>query len=187
MKFMMAPVVELSSPRSDSPQTLLNEWMHFARRNKALHEAARAHYAGLSDAGLITAVVLGSAGRLINILLGPVSAEYGAGVTLNIFQIALGFISVVSAAIISAAKQLRWETLAHQHDETAMHFAELARMINSERTLARIADSGFASIGDLIKKVQAELDRFEESAPAVPGFLEAKLGPPAPSSCHSDV
>ena len=70
-----------------------------------------------------------------------------------------------------------------------MHYAELARMINSERTLARIADSGFASIGDLIKKVLAELDRFEETAPAVPGFIEAKLGlknqPPLPR--HSDV
>ena len=68
-----------------------------------------------------------------------------------------------------------------------MHFADLVRMINSERNLARISDSGFASIGDLIKKVQAELDRFEKSAPAVPGFLEAKLEPPAPSPRHSDV
>ena len=68
-----------------------------------------------------------------------------------------------------------------------MHYAALARMINSERTLASLADSGFASIGELIKKVQAELDWFEESAPAVSGFLEAKLGPPAPTFCHSDV
>jgi len=166
----MAPVIELPSPRSDSPQTLLNEWMHFARRNKELHEAARVHYAWLSDAGLVTAVVLGSAGGLINILLGSVSAEYGAGATLNISQVALGFISVVSAAIISAAKQVRWEKLTHLNGETAMHYAELARMIKSERTLARIDDSGAASIGDLIKKVQTELNRFEESAPAVPGF-----------------
>ncbi len=68
-----------------------------------------------------------------------------------------------------------------------MHYAELARVISSERTLARIFDSGLASFGDLIKKVQAELDRFEESAPSVPGFIEAKLGPSAPSPRHSDV
>ncbi len=67
-----------------------------------------------------------------------------------------------------------------------MHYDELARMINSKRTLARIANSGFACIGDLINKVQTELGRFEESAPAVPGFLEAKLGT-APSPRHSDV
>ena len=165
MKFMM---VELPSPRSDSPQTLLNEWMHFARRNKSLHEAARAHYAGLSDAGLITAVVLGSAGGLINILLGAVSA---AGAAINISQVALGSISIVSATIISAAKQLQWETKALQHGETAMHYGELVRIVNSERTLARISDSGFASIGDLIKKLQAKLDQLEESAAAVPGFI----------------
>ena len=159
--------------------------MHFVRRNKALHEATRVHYARMSDAGLITAVVLGSTGGLINILLGAVSAEYGATMaTLDIFQVTLGFISVVSEAIISAAKQLRWEALAHLHGETAMHYAEVARMINSERTLARISDSGF---GNLIKKVQTELDRFEESAPVIPGLLEAKLGPPVSSTRHSDV
>ena len=68
-----------------------------------------------------------------------------------------------------------------------MHYGELDRMINSERTLARISYSGFASVGGQIKKVQAELDRFEESAPAVPGLIEAKLSPPAPSPRHSDV
>ncbi len=53
MKFMMAPVVELPSPRSDSPETFLREWMLFARRNKALHEAARSPYARMSDGELI--------------------------------------------------------------------------------------------------------------------------------------
>ena len=185
MKFMMAPV-ELPSPRSDSPEALLSDWMLIARRNKALHKAARAQYARMSDVRLITAVVLDSAGGLINILLGAVSAEYGVGAAHNISQVALGAISVISAAIISAAKQLQWEAKALLHGETAMHYAELARMINSERTLARIYDSGFASIGDLIKKVLAELDRFEESALAVPGFIEAKLGA-APLPRHSDV
>ncbi len=187
MKNMMAPVMELStslSLRSDSPETLLREWMLFARRNKALHEAARVHYTRMSDGGLVTTVVLGSAGGLISILLGAGSAT---GADLNISQVALGCIGIVSAAIISAAKQLQWEAKALLHGETAMRYGELARMINRERTLARIVDSGFASVGDLIKKVQAEYDRFEESAPAVPGFIEAKLGPPAPSPRHSDV
>jgi hypothetical protein len=96
----------------------------------------------MSDAGLVTAVVLCSASGLINILLGAVSAEYGAGAVLNLSQVALGFVSVVSAAIVSAAKQLQWEALAHLHVETAMHYAELARMIISERTMVRITDRG---------------------------------------------
>jgi hypothetical protein len=128
----------------------------------------------MSDGGLFTALVLGSAGGLINTLLGAGSAT---GADLNISQVALGCISIVSAIIISAAKQLRWEAKALRHGETAMRYGELARIINSERTLARIADSGFASVGDLIKAVQAELNRFEESAPVVLGLIEAKLGP----------
>jgi hypothetical protein len=131
MNIMMAPMVEIPSPRSDSPEALLREWMIFARRNKALHEAARAHYARMLDAGLITAVVLGSDGGLINIPLGAVSAEYGVGAALSIYQGALGFVIVISAAIISAAKQLQWEAKALLHGGAAMHYAELARMINS--------------------------------------------------------
>ncbi len=109
MKLMMAPVVELSSPRSDSPETLLREWVLFTRRSKALHEAARLHYTRMSDCGLVTAVVMGSAVGLINISLGTGSSS---GADLNISQVALGYISIVSAAIISAAKQLQWEAKA---------------------------------------------------------------------------
>lgn len=173
--------IEVSEP-------LLREWGSIARHNKALHEAARAHYSGRSDASLITAVVLGSAGGLINILLGAVSPEYSAGAAVNVSQVALGFASVVSAAIISASKQLGWETKAHQHGEYASHYGELARLINSERTLAIMNDSTFASVGDLIKKVQAELDKIEESAPPVPGFIEKRIGertPPGSSAASA--
>jgi hypothetical protein len=161
--------------------------MLFARRNKALHEATRAQYARMSYGGLVTAVVLGNAIELIDILLGTISAEYGTFATLSISQDALGLIGIVSASIISAAKQLLWEIKALLHGETAMHHAEMARNRNTERTLARISDSGFSSIGDPIKKVQAELDRFEESAPSIPGFVEATLGSPVQTSRHSDV
>lgn len=177
--------IEVSEP-------LLREWGNIARHNKALHEAARAHFSGRSDASLILAVVLGSAGGLINILLGAVSPEYAAGGAVNVSQVALGFASVVSAAIISASKQLGWETKAHQHGEYASHYGELARLINSERTLALLDDSTFASVGDLIKKVQTELDKIEESAPPVPGFVEKMVveraqSAPSASSAANDV
>jgi hypothetical protein len=94
----------------------------------------------------------------------------------NVSQVVLGFASVASAAIISTAKQLGWETKAQKHGEYASHYGELARLINSERTLALLNDSSFASAGDLIKKVQAELDKIEENAPPVPGFIEKRIG-----------
>ena len=116
---------------------------------------------------------MGSAGALINILIGAVSTDYGA---LNISQVALGFVSVGSAALISVSKQFGWEAKAFLHAEYAANYAELARLISSERTLSRLNDSSFSTPGDLIKRVHAELDRFEASAPPIPAFIEARLG-----------
>ena len=181
----------MESPKS-SPATLLGEWMSLARQSKRLHEAAATHFSGRSDAGLVTAVVLGSAGGLLNILLGAVSSEYGGGAAVNISQVALGCVSVLSAAIMSLSKQLGWETRARTHAEYASHYGELARLISSERTLSKLNDSSFASVGDLIKKVQADLDKIEENAPPIPGFIEKRLGPrvppsPGTSPCGSTV
>jgi hypothetical protein len=170
-----------TSPKS-SPATLLGEWMSLARQSKRLHEAAATHFSGRSDAGLVTAVVLGSAGGLLNILLGAVSAEYGGGAAVNISQVALGCVGVASAAIMSLSKQLGWETRAHAHAEYASHYGELARLISSERTLSKLNDSSFASVGDLIKKVSADLDHIEDGAPPIPGFVEKRLGPRVPPS-----
>jgi hypothetical protein len=143
-----------------------------------------------SDAGLITAVVLGSAGGLVNILLGAVSAEYGS--VINGSQVALGCVSVDSAAIMSVSKQLGWDSRAHTHAEYAGHYSELARLITSERALARLHYSTSASIRELVKKVQAELDRIENGAPLIPEFIEKRLGmrvppTPAPSQGSSEV
>jgi hypothetical protein len=149
--------------------------MLFARQNKMLHDAARQHYSCLSDAGFITAGILGSAGGLVNNLLGIVTLEYGSGSVINIGKVALDSVSILSAAIVSVGKQLGWEHLSHTHAEYAKHYGELARLIGAERTLARISDSAFASEGDLIKRAQGELDRFEEAALAIPAFIENRL------------
>ncbi len=65
---------------------------------------AASHFSGRSDTGLITAVVLGSARGLIDILLGAVSAGYGNGAIMNGCQVVLGCASVASAAIMSVSK-----------------------------------------------------------------------------------
>ncbi len=128
--------------------SLLSEWGGHARQCKRLHEAAASHFSGRFDAGLVTPVVLGSSGKLINILLGAVSAEYG-----GVSQVTLGCVSVMSAAIMSVSKQLGWDSRAHMHAEYAGHYSELARLITSVRALARLNDLTFASVGELIKKV----------------------------------
>ncbi len=137
------------SPKS-SPTTFLHEWMSLARHSKRLHEAVATDFTARSDAGLVTAVVLGSAGELINILLGAVSAEYGSGAAINVSQVAFDCISVVYATIVSLSKQLGWESQTHMHAEYASHHGELARLISSERTLSTMNDSSYASIGDFM-------------------------------------
>ena len=85
---------------------------------------------------------------------------------------------------MSVSKQLGWDSRAHMHAEYAGHHGELARLITAERALARLNDSTFASVGELIKKVQSELDRLEDGAPPIPGFIEKRLGarvPPSPA------
>jgi hypothetical protein len=145
--------------------------MLLARNNKFLHEAARLHFTSRSDAGLITVVVMSSAGGLISILLGAT----GDGAVLNASQIALGCVSAVSAAIMSLSKQLGWETRAHKHAEYAGYYSELARLISSERVLAGLDDSSYANVGELIKKVWTELNRIEDNdAPPIPSFIIEK-------------
>ena len=38
-------------------------------------------------------------------------------------------------------------------------------------------------MGDLIKKVQADLDKIEEGAPPIPGFIAKKMGEKATGAC----
>ncbi len=85
---------------------------------------------------------------------------------------------------MSVSKQLGWDSRAHTHAEYAGHYSELARLITSERALDRLNDSTFASIGELIKKVQSELDRLVDGAPPMPDIIEKRLGarvPPSPA------
>jgi hypothetical protein len=135
-------------------------------------------------------VVLGSAGGLIHILLGAINAKYGGVINGN--QVALGCVSVASTTIMSVSKQLGWDSRAHTHADYAGHYSELARLITSERALARLIDSTFASIGGLIKKAQVELDCIEDGAPPIPDFIEKRLGARVPPSssrfpCSSEV
>ena len=169
--------IESAPPRRESieiQEPLLLKWRGIARSNKRLHEAARSHFKSLADSSTISAVVLGSAGGLMNILLGVIDTQYDTAI--NIGQVVLGVTGLISAGIMSTSKQLGWETKHQMHEEYTARYSEVVRMINSEETLSRLNDSSYASRGDFIKAVQNELDRIEDHAPPIPGFLEEKLG-----------
>ena len=159
--------IEISEP-------LLFKWRVLARDNKRLHEEARAYYKNLADSSTIAAVVLGSTGGLMNILLGVIDTQFSE--TINIGQVVLGVTGLISAGIVSLANQLGWHQKHQLHEEYTSRYSEVVRMINSEETLFRLEDSTFASRADFIKVIQAELDRIEDHAPPIPGAIQNKMG-----------
>ena len=158
----------------DVEEPLLARWRNTARQNKRLHEAARSYYKNLSDNSLVSAVSLGVVGGILNICLGIVDNRYQS--VINIGQVVLGGTGLISAGIISICNQLGWPQKHQLHEEYSARYGELCRMINSEEILVRMHDSTYASKGDFIRTVKAELDRIEDHAPPIPGFLEGKLG-----------
>ena len=156
-------------------EPLLKKWRNIARTNKRLHEASRAYFKNLADNSVISAVILGSTGGLMNILLGIID-DTRFDTAINIGQVALGVTSLVSAGIMSVSKQLGWETKHQLHEEYTARYGEISRMISTEATLTRLQDSSFASTADFIKVVSAEINRVEDHAPPIPGFIEAKYG-----------
>lgn len=160
----------------DIEEPLFTKWRDIARSNKRLHEASRAHYKRLADTSAIASIVLGIVGGLLNVVLGVIDTPLVAGSAVNIGQIVLGATGLVSTGILSVSKQLGWEQKHHLHEEYTARYSELARMINSESVLIRYRDGTYASVGDLIRALKSELDRIEDHAPPIPGFLEVKLG-----------
>ena len=158
----------------DIEEPLLTRWRDTARRNKTLHEAARSYYKSLADNSLVSAVSLGMVGGILNICLGIVDNRYQS--VINVGQVVPGSTSIVSAGIISICNQLGWPQKHQLHEEYSARYGDVCRMINSEEILMTLNDSTYASRGDFIRTVKAELDRIEDHAPPIPGFLEEKLG-----------
>jgi hypothetical protein len=159
---------------SDTTELLLNEWMLLARHNKKLHDAAAKYYKLRADTCMICAIVLGSTSGLLNIALGAI--EPVSFVLVNIAQICLGAVGLISTGVITVSKQLELEANVIQHLEYTVKYSELHRMIRSELVLLKMNDSSYASNTDFLKTCQNELNRIEESAPTIPSFIEEKLG-----------
>ena len=175
----------MARPHIETTETSLNEWMALARHNKKLHEASAAYYKTFADTSMLAAVVLGSSGGILNIVLGAIDPL--SFVLVNVAQIVLGSLGLISTAIITASKQLELEANTLHHLEHASKYSELHRTIRSELVLIRMNDSSFASKTDFLKTIQHELDRIEENAPAIPSHIELKLGAKCVSPLESPI
>jgi hypothetical protein len=158
----------------ETTENLLNEWMCLAKHNKRLHEASGIYYKKFADTSILTAIVMGSTGSILNIVLGAIDPF--SSVIINVAQIALGCSGLVATAIITASKQLELEKNMLHHIEHASKYSELHRTIQAELVLIRMNDSSYASKTDFLKNIQHELDRIEENAPTIPEYIEKKMG-----------
>jgi hypothetical protein len=123
---------------------------------------------------MICAIVLGSTCGLLNIALGAI--EPVSFVLVNVSQICLGALGLISTGIVTVSKQLELEANVIQHLEYTVKYSELHRMIRSELVLFKMNDSSYASTTNFLKTCQNELNRVEELAPSIPSFIEENLG-----------
>jgi len=56
----------------ETTDNLLIEWMALAIRNKKLHEESAAYYKKFPDTSTLTAIVMGSTGSILDIVLGAI-------------------------------------------------------------------------------------------------------------------
>ena len=159
------------APRLETTENVLNAWMLLARRNKKLHQDSSAYFKRAAEGSMVTALVLGASSGLLNVVLGVLDPTT---LLINVAQIVLGMTGLSATIIVQVAKQLELDANTIHHNEAALKYGELHRMIRSELVLLRRNDSSYASAEDFLKQCQHELNRIEESAPAVPEHIGVK-------------
>ena len=120
---------------------------------------------------MVTALVLGASSGLLNVVLGVLDPTT---LLINVAQIVLGMTGLSATIIVQVAKQLELDANTIHRNEAALKYGELHRMIRSELVLLRRNDSSYASAEDFLKQCQHELNRIEESAPAVSEHIGVK-------------
>ena len=91
----------------ETTENLLNDWMKLAKHNKQLHEASAAYYKKFAEISILSSIILGSTGSILNIVLGALDPF--SSVIVNVAQITLGASGLVATAIITASKQFELE------------------------------------------------------------------------------
>jgi hypothetical protein len=156
-------------------RNIFSGWMKLAKHNKQLQEASALYYKKFAEILILSSIVLGNTGSILNIILGALDPF--SFVIVNVAQIILGASGLVATVIITASKQLKLEANTLHHIEHASKYVELYRTARAELVLIRLNDSSYASKTDFLKHIEHELDRIELNAPTIPNHIERNLGP----------
>ena len=57
----------------ETTENLLSDWMKLAKYNKQLHEASALYYKRFAEISILSSIVLGSTGSILNIVLGALN------------------------------------------------------------------------------------------------------------------
>jgi hypothetical protein len=117
---------------------------------------------------------IGEHRSLLNVVLSAINPAHL--VIVNISQICLGLTGLSATVIMTLSKQLELDANAIHHNECASKYNELHRLIRAEVMLIHCQDSSYASSTDFLRIYAAELNRIEESAPAVPDHVSKRVG-----------
>jgi hypothetical protein len=101
-----------------------------ARHNKRLHEATDVDCKKFVDISIMNAIVMGSTGLILNIILGAINPINF--VLVNVAQFLLRTIGSIATAIVTASKQLELEANTLHHLEHASKCGQLHRTIPVE-------------------------------------------------------
>ena len=121
---------------------------------------------------MIMSIINGTTSSILNIILGVLDPVQLIVVSLS--QVLLGLTRLRATVIMTISKQLDLDALGISHAEYSSKYSELHRQIRAELVLLRMNDSSFASSTDFLKQCAAELNRIEESAPAIPEHVQKR-------------
>ena len=153
----------------DIESPIMLKWRSIARRQKRLHNRSAETYGRMYRIALVATVALAFVSGTVSLM----EVMVGEAVSPRLHAVASGCLSLLSGAVITASSSLSWQQLHDKHHEYALRYNELVREINAEFS---VLATGPAGMDTLVRRVQAELNSIEESAPVIPTWAERELG-----------
>jgi hypothetical protein len=100
---------------------------------------------------MVTALALCASSGMLIVALGVLDLTT---LLINVGQIVLGMTELSATIIVQVDKQLELDSNNLHHNEAALEYGELQRMIRSEMALLRRNDSSYASAEYFLKQTK---------------------------------
>ena len=154
-------IIELPSP-------ILEKWSKTARSKKHLHAAAYEFYNFLSNITGTSTIAITTLSGMISIVIASLGNDNSYA------EVTTGSLSIFAGGLLAVSRSLGFERKAELHNEYSTRYAELVRDIHTEAALRAMGNGRYISDAESIKVLQCELDKLDDKAPHIPGFIEQR-------------